>query len=303
MDNKGKRRAHRSWSAFQAQRRTAATENKARSTEAQSDVEPTTARTRRIAFLVGMVITLVAWILVIYGRTRLGFVTLVGALLVGSVGGSYYIIMRGIPWASRWLIRRDVFLLSATARWIAQFSDFSEELLGYAVWLIAAQAFVIVTSVASNNLVLNAVGLIVVVEVFYRAVSRVSTAERRIAIYGKLASLGWQGPVAYALLIVILALTIFSALSVMLSAKAWLAAGSTEASNSMTWMSFYLWEFADAIPVLEVTKTLSWEPSLTYNDARMGSLVLLFKLTAILPTVAMLTDYWRYRRGLSESGI
>lgn len=48
---------------------------------------------------------------------------------------------------------------------------------------------------------------------------------------------------------------------------------------------FYFWHLFDAIPVLDITQTLRWEPRYTYADSLSGPLLLTFKAFVILPLI------------------
>jgi len=48
---------------------------------------------------------------------------------------------------------------------------------------------------------------------------------------------------------------------------------------------FFLWQFLNGIPALEVTKTIQWKEPLAIGNARAGWLVLLFKILVIIPIV------------------
>jgi hypothetical protein len=67
---------------------------------------------------------------------------------------------------------------------------------------------------------------------------------------------------------------------------------------------YYAWHLADALPLLEVPKTMNWARPLTYDDHGAGVLLLAYKLLVILPIAALiaaLLDRWRRDdRGMSE---
>jgi len=46
---------------------------------------------------------------------------------------------------------------------------------------------------------------------------------------------------------------------------------------------YYVWNLADALPVLELPKTLNWDQPLTLGDHQAGQLLLAYKLLVILP--------------------
>jgi hypothetical protein len=56
---------------------------------------------------------------------------------------------------------------------------------------------------------------------------------------------------------------------------------------------FYIWHFTNAVPVLDVNETLRWKAPLDYSSARVGTLVLLFKVAVIVPLIGAFVYYWR----------
>jgi hypothetical protein len=56
---------------------------------------------------------------------------------------------------------------------------------------------------------------------------------------------------------------------------------------------FYLWHFLDSIPFLEVTKTIRWEPPISYQDTVTGVLVVCYKIAVIVPVISMFVFFWR----------
>jgi len=58
-------------------------------------------------------------------------------------------------------------------------------------------------------------------------------------------------------------------------------------------MSFYIWHLIDAVPLLEITQTLRWSPSMSYQDSGVGALLLAFKIIFIVPVFALVVQYVR----------
>jgi hypothetical protein len=56
---------------------------------------------------------------------------------------------------------------------------------------------------------------------------------------------------------------------------------------------YYLWNFVDAIPVLEVPKTLNWAEPVTFTDHASGAMLLAYKILIVIPFVALITALWR----------
>ena len=64
--------------------------------------------------------------------------------------------------------------------------------------------------------------------------------------------------------------------------------------------SFYVWHLADAVPLVDVTRTLKWSEPLAYNDYRMGGLALCYQLLVILPLVAAFGSFWSFSRSQDD---
>ena len=56
---------------------------------------------------------------------------------------------------------------------------------------------------------------------------------------------------------------------------------------------FYAWQIADSVPALKITQTLGLPAPLTYRSWKFGALVLLFKLSIIVPIVGSVRVFWR----------
>jgi len=62
----------------------------------------------------------------------------------------------------------------------------------------------------------------------------------------------------------------------------------------------YLWQFFDAIPAIDATKTLNWEPPYHLNGVSGGSLLLGFKVLVLLPIVGLIVDFIRHPRSKAD---
>ena len=60
--------------------------------------------------------------------------------------------------------------------------------------------------------------------------------------------------------------------------------------------TFYAWHIADSVPALKITQTLGWSAPLTYRSWKVGVLVLLFKLSIIVPIVGSVRVFWHQRQ-------
>lgn len=61
--------------------------------------------------------------------------------------------------------------------------------------------------------------------------------------------------------------------------------GASQTDRDLTVSTFetFLWNLADAVPVLKVPKTRDWEPALKFTTMTGGALVLAYKLLLVLP--------------------
>jgi hypothetical protein len=62
---------------------------------------------------------------------------------------------------------------------------------------------------------------------------------------------------------------------------------------------FFIWHFLEDIPLLHVNQTLRWAEPLTYTSPALGFIVLMFKITVIVPVTAAFVAYWKRDEGTS----
>ena len=60
--------------------------------------------------------------------------------------------------------------------------------------------------------------------------------------------------------------------------------------------TFYAWQMADSVPALKITQTLGLSAPLTYRSWKFGVVVLLFKLSIIVPIVGSVRVFWHQRQ-------
>jgi hypothetical protein len=121
------------------------------------------------------------------------------------------------------------------------------------------------------------------------------TDKRRERFFSKLRQLGSFTPIAYAFNLLMIAVTFFSSVTYVLVKQGIVTLGvamNTDVSHGAI-TDFYLWHFLDAIPVLEVNKTLHWDEPLTYKSGWIGFALLVFKLLVILPVIAAFAWHWK----------
>lgn len=101
-------------------------------------------------------------------------------------------------------------------------------------------------------------------------------------------------PVAYGIFVLMLALLFFSTVTFvmtkhgLLSLKDATGRGVTPGSLS----DFFLGHFLKAIPLLEVNETLGWPAPLAYDTAKVGWILLLFKVVVIVPVIGAFAWFW-----------
>jgi hypothetical protein len=107
-----------------------------------------------------------------------------------------------------------------------------------------------------------------------------------------------------ALVIAIPAVT-FGVISASLVHWGWLGVDGVAPSDpNLPYKAFetYVWNLADAIPLLKVPETLNWEPSLRFPTFWGGALVLAYKVLVILPFAQLLAIALSRVFGEAEEG-
>jgi hypothetical protein len=127
------------------------------------------------------------------------------------------------------------------------------------------------------------------------ALGLIATEQRRNHLFEKLRKTGLLAPVAYALNVLVIAVVFFSSITYVLVSRDVLsvtvAPGSTASPGLLA--DFFLWHFLEAIPILKVNETLKWQPPATYESGWIGMILLLFKLTVIIPATAAFAWTWK----------
>jgi hypothetical protein len=166
----------------------------------------------------------------------------------------------------------------------------------FAIWMLVAfaPASVVIWAArkieAQPSLWVQTAAFIVWAAVLSGAVWFLLTEERRTRLFDFLRPIGLLAPVAYATNVLLLAVPFFGSLTRVLLARGVIhLTGDPEHA-----MDFYLWHFLGAIPLLKVNETLLWDQPMAYHEARVGWLLLLFKLTVIIPVIAAFRGYWKY---------
>ena len=106
---------------------------------------------------------------------------------------------------------------------------------------------------------------------------------------------GPSAPLAYSFNLIWIAIFFFSSVTLTLlqsRALSWIGPASQKITPGAI-MDFYLWHFLDAVPVFKINDTLPWKEPLTYTNAGIGLLLLLFKIVVISPIIGAFIWYWR----------
>jgi uncharacterized membrane protein len=174
--------------------------------------------------------------------------------------------------------------------------SFVEAYLLFCLWMLAAVApgalalILARTLTAASHLWLQMTVFVAWAGLLFAAIWFIATESRRTRLFDALSPVGGLAPFVYAVNVLLLALPFFGALTLVLMEKDVVTlTGSTERV-----FDFYTWHFLDAIPLLKVNETLHWDPPMTYEQARVGWLLLLFKVTVIVPVIGVFGGYWKY---------
>jgi hypothetical protein len=128
---------------------------------------------------------------------------------------------------------------------------------------------------------------------------RFSSKSRRARAIEELSRLPGWAVVAWALLLFGFILTIFGELTNALARSNWFSfevEGHAVATNNWTVDRFYLWQLVHSVPTLELTDTFHLTEPLQYRSNLVAVLILVFKLAAVVPLIAVTTEWWRRRR-------
>jgi hypothetical protein len=134
------------------------------------------------------------------------------------------------------------------------------------------------------------------------ALIAIATEERRTRLFGALIRFGPFTASAYSLGVLFLAILFFSSVTYAMTRSGAVRFTDALMPAAGRVSDFYLWHFLDAIPLVDVTRTLRWDEPLTYTSHRVGWLLLAFKVTVIVPVIAAFTGYWRYASQPARSG-
>lgn len=124
-----------------------------------------------------------------------------------------------------------------------------------------------------------------------------STQSWRKKFFKAVHPLGWVAPLAGSLLIVMVSVLFFADMTFLSVDPQELKTTSGKDLTYAALQDFYLWYFLDAVPSLKVNETLKWDrPPVSYEGGGVGALLLLFKITVILPIIGTFSGYWKFRQ-------
>ena len=99
-------------------------------------------------------------------------------------------------------------------------------------------------------------------------------------------------PFLYAFDLLVISVMFFSSITFVLVQNG-AAELSGQAVTYDSLMTFYIWHFLEAIPLLKVNDTLQWKAPLTYQSRLVGFVLLLFKISVIIPVIAAFAWHWK----------
>lgn len=73
-------------------------------------------------------------------------------------------------------------------------------------------------------------------------------------------------------------------------------AGTSSSFERFSW--FFVWHFLDAIPFLDINKTLNLPTPFEYRSMTVGILLLAYKLLLIAPAIATFVNYWSVQNSI-----
>jgi hypothetical protein len=124
----------------------------------------------------------------------------------------------------------------------------------------------------------------------------IATEDNRNCLFEKLAAFGGFAPAIYSLIVLMMAVILFAAVTHLLATHDVLTLSSQPPGRQVemgSLVGFYLWHFSEAVPLLKVNQTLRWDAPWTEYSAWVGWILLLFKLVVIVPVIGAFVGYWK----------
>jgi metallo-beta-lactamase superfamily protein len=238
---------------------------------------------KRIAGLLVILIILsitVVGILRMTGKELVGFVVFLAVMVgLGALSVRFATVNRAIPVVFAGLIWFFLWIFITLAP--------------ISIFLKLSQFILFKRSLRFQVATLLAWGLIL-----FLAVLLIATKRYRTRLFQLLRDVGSLAPVVYSFNVLMIAVNFFAAVTYVLVNNGVIkmsnAAGTAGIYLFPKLLDFYTWHFLDAVPLLKVNQTLRWSEPLTYDSGNVGVILLLFKITVIIPVIAAFTGYWKY---------
>lgn len=208
------------------------------------------------------------------------FLFMVGAVGLGLLSVRFKIVDRSIKRGFALYFRFSVWIVIALGPMILFYK------LSQFVLAKLSDVFQIILFVAWGSVLAGALMLITV-------------ESWRESLFDALRKFGRFTPFIYSFNVLLIAIVFFSSVTyVLVEHELVRFSGPAERDVSPGALSdFYLWHFLESLPLLKVNETLHWEKPLTYNSPWVGLVLLLFKLTVIVPVLAAFISYWAHLGG------
>lgn len=117
----------------------------------------------------------------------------------------------------------------------------------------------------------------------------------------------WFGPrgwLIFSALLLVTSAAVFAALSLIMHNLGWVefvVCRRAQVSESVL-LDFYLWHFLKLIPLLKIPETLKLDPTLCYEQTRIGFLIILFQAIVVIPSFANIGYFFKNRATLQREG-
>jgi hypothetical protein len=117
----------------------------------------------------------------------------------------------------------------------------------------------------------------------------------------------WFGPrgwLLFSALLLVTSAAVFGAFSLIMHNFGWvkfIACRGAQVSEPVL-LDFYLWHFLKMIPILKIPETLKLDPTLCYEQTRIGFLIILFQAIVVIPSFANIGYFFKNRAILQRQG-
>lgn len=106
-------------------------------------------------------------------------------------------------------------------------------------------------------------------------------------------------PFVYSITLLVISAPVFASISVLLQQYGLATFEPRLPEQLSSVVDLYIWHFLDSVPGLEIPQTLKWAQPYQYSDRLSGVVLLVFKITVIVPVIASFV-LWR---GVRESAV